>query len=74
VKPFNLQQAIEGKPIVDQFGRPVQLIAHVPDAVESHRVAYLSHGGYVQAVGENGCPFSSGQYWEPALYMADETK
>lgn len=71
MKAFNLKKAISGEPIVDQFGNRIKFIAHVPEAVEHNRVAYLSNMGYVLAVGENGCPFSSGQYWHPALYMAD---
>lgn len=71
MKQFNLQEAISGKPIFDQFGRQVKFIAYVPEALEHERVVYLGNLGYVMSVGENGCPFSCGQYWHPALYMSD---
>ena len=38
MKPFNLQDAIDGKPIVTSDGRKVKFIAYEPDAFDQEQV------------------------------------
>ena len=41
MKPFNLQDAIAGKPIVTREGKPVEFIAYVPKTDSDYKVIVL---------------------------------
>ena len=56
MKPFDLEAAKRGEPIVCRDGTPVKFIAHVPEAYEQLRVVFL-RGKQVQAVYESGKEF-----------------
>jgi hypothetical protein len=73
MKPFNLEKALAGEPVVTRDGRPVKIAGYNPDAEETHRVM-----GWI-----NGCPFSWGAdgYYNPSkqpcsldLFMAEKPK
>lgn len=54
MRPFNLEKAKAGNPIVDLDGSPVKFIAHVPDATyPADRVVYLNSGGYICTCSES---------------------
>jgi len=40
MKPFNLQEALEGKPVVTRDGKPVKRLVYFPEANEYPVVAY----------------------------------
>lgn len=46
-RPFNLEEAKAGKPIVCRDGTPAKFIAHVPEAAPSHRLVTLRLGRIV---------------------------
>lgn len=46
MKPFDLQKAKEGHPLVTRDGRPARFIAHVPECDEQSRVIVLISGCY----------------------------
>lgn len=41
MKPFDLESAKRGDPIIDVYGRDYRFIAHIPDALEHNRVVVL---------------------------------
>ena len=41
MKPFDLEAAKRGEPIVTRDGREAKFIAHVPDAIPQHQVLVL---------------------------------
>lgn len=43
MKPFDLDAAKRGEPIVTRNGTPVKFIAHVPEAMEDERVIILNN-------------------------------
>lgn len=53
MKPFNLELAKAGKPIVTRDGRDAQFIAHVPEAYMDERVVVLL-GQTIELVSEDG--------------------
>lgn len=44
MKPFNLEEAKAGKPVVTREGKKVKFVAHVPEAREGHKVVFLNEG------------------------------
>lgn len=51
MKPFNLEAAMRGEPIVTRDGRKAKFIAHVPDAREDQQVVFSVGGGlYVRNI------------------------
>jgi hypothetical protein len=56
MKPFNLQEAIAGKPIQTRDGRVLKFVAHVPEAGEGYEVVVMKGDGYV------GCWCEDGRY------------
>lgn len=73
MKPFNLEAAKAGKPLVTRGGSLAKLIAHVPEANEGTRVLALVGSEIVTY-------FETGQYWNDSettgrdLFMATEKK
>jgi len=57
MKPFNLEEAKAGKPLVTRDGRDAKFIAHVPESVDSSRVViFLGNEIYVSY--EDGSTYS----------------
>jgi hypothetical protein len=54
MKPFNLQEAIAGKPIQTRDGRVLKFVAHVPEAGEMYKVVIMLGGGYIGCWREDG--------------------
>lgn len=61
MKPFNLEAAKAGKPLITRDGRRAKFLAHVPEATESHQVVIFVEGGRRP----NG-------YYENGSYLEDE--
>lgn len=71
-KPFNLQEALAGKPLVTRDGRPVKIAGYNPEAADNDMVV-----GWVDNLVETWS--SEGKYIDSAdvdfdLFMAPETK
>lgn len=60
LKPFDLEAAKRGEPIVTREGRPVKFIAHVPEAVYNCRVVTLTDN-VIRTHLENGRYYSDGE-------------
>lgn len=54
MKPFDLEAAKRGEPIISRAGVPHKFIAHVPEATEINRVVTLTSGGDIRVNMENG--------------------
>lgn len=75
MKPFNLEAAKAGAPIVSRDGEQMKFIAHVPEACESHRVVVVSStDGAVGLFYENGAYYSEGQTSSDDLCMAPQKR
>ena len=53
MKPFNLEAAMRGDPIITRSGETAKFITYVPEADEQDRVVVLINGE-ITAVGEDG--------------------
>lgn len=60
MKPFNLQEALAGKPVVTRDGRKVLQIAHFPKANDPIR-AQIEGSGHVTSFTEKGTFYSVNQ-------------
>lgn len=70
MKPFDLEAAKRGEPLVTRDGREAKFIAHVPELGENNRVVVLIEGrDAVVSLNENGCFSGSGLYTVD-LFMA----
>jgi hypothetical protein len=72
MKPFNLQEALAGKPVVTRDGLPVTEIHELKTATNRHNVVAVVNGS-AKSFTKNGAYFSN----NPApfdLFMAVETK
>lgn len=73
MKPFDLEAAKRGEPIVTRDGREAKFIAHVPEARPSYRTVVLIGG-------ETFSLWDSGYYWESTrnspndIFMAPKKK
>lgn len=54
IKPFNLKEAIEGKPLVNRQGKPVKFIAYVPEAVDCYRLIVLDCNNQIVCYYDDG--------------------
>ena|ERR1700761_96268 len=54
LKPFNLEEAKAGKPIVCRDGSPAKFIAYVPEAAGHHQVIWLGSGNTIYHSWANG--------------------
>jgi len=72
MKPFNLEEAKAGKPIVTRDGRKAKFIAHVPEAAEHSRVLFLQNG-HIYARAETG-GYDGVSKTDKDLFMAEPPK
>jgi hypothetical protein len=75
MKPFNLELAKAGHPIVTRSGSKVEFIAHVPHADASENNVVCVSEGQIHLFKENGRFFSVSKddsYWD--LFMVPRTK
>lgn len=63
MKPFNLEAAKAGAPIVTRDGLPAKFIAHVAEAQPSQRLVVLIDGGVYTK-------FESGEYSKSPAYVS----
>lgn len=54
MKPFNLEEAKAGKPIICRNGFTAKFVAHVPDAIKSDRIVCLDHESQIFTRPESG--------------------
>lgn len=74
MKPFNLEEAKAGKPLVTRDERKAQFIAHVPECSDTSRVIVLLDGySSVSSYSENGV-FITGMNNDEDLFMASEKR
>ena len=66
-KPFNLEEAKAGKPLVTRDGRDAKFIAHVPELVNSESIIYVCDG-WLRFAYESGESLKSKQS-ESDLFM-----
>ena len=64
MKPFNLEAAKAGAPMVTRNGRPAKFIAHVAEAHPSQRLLVLIDGGVYTK-------FESGKYAASPAHVSD---
>ena len=73
-KPFNLQAAIAGEPIVTRDGRKARFIAHIPEAESAYRViAYVEGETRSDEWHDNG-EFLKGEVCDDDLFMEVNTR
>ena len=73
MKPFNLEAAKNGAPILRRDGMPMKFVAHIPEAIPEHRVIVLSTvlpAGSIFSYREDGCNIDG----TPNLFMAPVKK
>lgn len=69
-RPFDLEAAKRGEPLVTREGKEAKFIAHVPDARKTEKLLYLV-GDIVYATGEDGYSFTDDS---ADLFMAPKPK
>jgi hypothetical protein len=74
MKPFNLQEAIAGKPIQTRDGRVLKFVAHVPEASVGSKVVIMNFQGYIGAYPENGKSSLDEEEWDNDIVMAPVIK
>ena len=72
MKPFNLEEALAGKPVQTRDGQLVKIGAYNPDATKTHRVVGWIEGN-VSSWYENGS-YVNDEVHIRDLFMAPETK
>ncbi len=74
MKPFNLEEAKAGKPLVTRDGRKARFIAHVPECTASWRVvAHIFGSGTTNSFSEDGKLLSPSEN-SLDLFMATERR
>ena len=73
MKPFDLEAAKSGDPIVCRDGTPAKFIAHVPEASESSRLVVMI-GTFVVTLRENGKYFLQDVPDDADLFMAPKKR
>lgn len=71
MKPFNLKDALDGKPVVTRNGLKVIRIIHLPEAEESTQVLAVLEGGLTKLYYTSGAFFKS-QIHNLDLFMAEK--
>jgi hypothetical protein len=61
MKPFNLEEAQKGKPLVTRDGEEVKLVAYVPEAKTEMRIIILTESGDIRVYYENGNYYSNNE-------------
>ena len=70
MKPFDLEAAKRGEPLVTRDGRPAKFIAHVPENLSTYKVyAQVKGFIYLPSYNENGSRFEDSTSGED-LFMA----
>ena len=70
MKPFNLEAAKAGAPLVTRDGRPAKFIAHVGEAQPSQRLVVLIDGGVYTKFESGGYSNSPAHVSPNDLFMA----
>jgi hypothetical protein len=70
-KPFNLQEALEGKPVVTRDGRKVKIAGYKPNAQPMHKIVGWANSGS-RSWQEDGT-FNGTENHPADLFMAPET-
>lgn len=73
MKPFNLQEALAGKPVVTRDGRKISRVVHFPEASPGWRVVVLAGTG-VFGTTESGSYCVDVESNSHDLFMASEKK
>lgn len=73
MKPFNLEAAKNGAPIITRDGRPAKFVGHFPENVEDQRVAFVC-SGQIKVATEQGKFWSDRSGSELDLFMASVKK
>jgi len=73
MKPFDLEAAKRGEPIVCRDGTPAKFIAHVPEASESSRLVVMVDT-FVAPLWENGKYWSYDESHDFDLFMAPKKR
>ena len=74
MKPFDLEAAKEGKPIITRDGRKAKFIAHIPEAVNSCRVVCMVEGKDSPVLCDETGMFSYHAQSGNDLFMAPEVR
>ncbi len=69
MKPFDLEAAKRGEPIVTRDGRPAKFIAHVPEANACYQVVAL-FSGLISTYAASGHVYSEKNPYDVDLFMA----
>jgi hypothetical protein len=69
MKPFDLEAAKRGDPIVTRDGRPAKFIAHVPEANACYQVVAL-FSGLISTYAASGHVYSEKNPYDVDLFMA----
>lgn len=73
-RPFDLEKAKAGAPLVTRTGIPARFVAHVPDAEKTSKVvAKIADRGSCSCHQENGVCYL-GQFKDSDLFLADPPK
>ena len=72
-KPFNLQEAMSGKPIVRRDGVPVKFVVYREEVTDGFPVVVIV-GGSFGAYREDGLAYGFGTKSDEDLFMAPEKK
>lgn len=74
-RPFNLEEAKAGHPLITRDGRPAKFVAHVPEAKDSQHVIVMIDRTVVAMYGYGGtCPHATlREQHDSDLFMAPRT-
>jgi hypothetical protein len=73
MKPFNLEAANKGAPVVNRVGKVMKFVAHVPEARERERLVMLSPEGAMYVYYESGS-YYGGAAGDDDLVMAPQKR
>lgn len=72
MRPFNLDAAKAGAPLVTRNGKPARFVAHVPEADEGYRlIVYIDGDGGVTDLCDSGRVDDARDYGSD-VFLADE--
>ena len=74
MKPFNLQEAIAGKPICDRLGRDVMFVDYVKEEQSSHKLVCLNFVKKITTYTAEGRAYSSSSESNYDLFMVATKK
>ena len=76
MKPFNLQEALAGKPVTTRGGDKITRVIHVPESADGYQLTVVRAGRSPLQTADNGQYFGSNStqqsYYD--LFMASEKK